>query len=133
MGATVESAIRSAIEAGEVLTTPTGKATFEVGELAPEGLWLLFGPKKTRTLLNWQSLEGIPDFLQDRDWTAVAANRVVGNDYGLDGYLKQWVKRQTANYVAVVLERAGIVELDRERPAQVRLARRRNVTNLADE
>jgi hypothetical protein len=133
MGATVESAIRSAFEAGEVLTTLTGKATFEVGELAPEGLWLLFGPKKTRTLLNWQSLEGIPDFLQDRGWTVVAANRVVGNDYGLDGYLKQWVKRQTANYVAVVLERAGIVELDRERPARVRLARRRNVTNLADE
>jgi hypothetical protein len=37
------------------------------------------------------------------------------------GYLKGWIKRQTANYVAVMLERAGVVELNRERPAQIRL------------
>jgi hypothetical protein len=30
----------------------------------------------------------------------------------------------TANYVAVVLERAGVLELDRERPARVRLTDR---------
>jgi hypothetical protein len=71
MGATVESAIRSAIEAGEVLTTPTGKATFEVGELAPEGLWLLFGPKKTRTLLSWQSLEGIRRTVTGPQWLPI--------------------------------------------------------------
>jgi len=42
----------------------------------------------------------------------------------LDGYLKRCIKRQTANYVAVVLERAGVLELDRERPARVRLTDR---------
>ena len=54
----------------------------------------------------------------------MGANRDVNGDYGLDGYLKRWIKRQTANYVAVVLERAGVLELDRERPAQVRLTDR---------
>jgi hypothetical protein len=54
----------------------------------------------------------------------VGANRDVNGDYGLDGYLKRWIKPQTANYVAVVLERAGVLELNRERPARVRLADR---------
>jgi hypothetical protein len=31
------------------------------------------------------------------------------------------VPRQVANYVAVLLERAGIVELDRQSPARVRV------------
>ncbi|MGE5289014.1 MAG: hypothetical protein ACM3ML_17800 [Micromonosporaceae bacterium] len=54
----------------------------------------------------------------------MGANRDVNGDYGLDGYLKGWIKRQTANYVAVVLERAGVLDRDRERPAQVRLTHR---------
>ena len=54
----------------------------------------------------------------------VGANRDVNGDYGLDGYLKGWIERRTANYVAVVLERAGILELNRERPAPVRLTDR---------
>jgi hypothetical protein len=92
-----------------------------VDQLDAEGLSLLFGPKKTRTLLSWRCLEGVPGYLRGRGWVRVGANRDVNSDYGLDGYLKGWIKRQTANYVAVVLERAGIVKLDRERPAQVRL------------
>jgi hypothetical protein len=46
------------------------------------------------------------------------------SDLGLDGYLNGWIKRQTANYVAVVLERVGVVDLDRERPAKIRLTDR---------
>jgi hypothetical protein len=92
-----------------------------VGELDEQGLSLLFGPKQTRTLLSWRCLEGIPAYLRGRGWVLVGANRDVNGDYGLDGYLKRWIKRQTANYVAVVLERAGVLDLDRDRPAQVRL------------
>ena len=121
MKVSVEAAIRSSVRQGEVLPTPTGTATFVVDQLDVEGLSLLFGPKKTRTLLTWRCLEGVPGFLRGRGWVLVGANRDVNSDQGLDGYLKGWIKRQTANYVAVVLERAGIVELDRERPAQVRL------------
>ena len=93
-------------------------------QLEAEGLSLLVGPKKTRTLLTWRCLEGVRGFLRGQGWVLVGANRDVNGDYGLDGYLKGWIKRQTANYVAVVLERAGVLELDRERPAQVRLTDR---------
>lgn len=122
MGPSVKAAIRSSIQPREVLLTTTETATFEVGQLASEGLSLLLGPKKTKTLLTWRCLEGIPAYLKGRGWMPVAANRDINNDRGLDGYLKGWIKRQTANYVAVVLERAGVVELNRDRPAQVRLA-----------
>ncbi len=121
MRPSVEAAIRSSVRPREVLRTPTDTATFEVDQLAEEGLSLLFGSKKTRTLLTWRCLEGIPAYLRGRGWVLVGANRDVNSEYGLDGYLKGWIKRQTANYVAVVLERAGIVELNRERPAQIRL------------
>lgn len=124
MTTNVEEAIRSALRSGEVLATPTGAATFTVDQIDADGLSLLFGPKKTRTLLTWPCLEGVPGHLRGQGWVLVGANRDMDSDYGLDGYLKGWIKRQTANYVAVVLERAGVLELDRERPARVRLTNR---------
>lgn len=60
MKASVEAAIRSSVRPGEVLPTPTGTATFVVDQLDAQGLSLLFGPKKTRTLLTWRCLEGVP-------------------------------------------------------------------------
>jgi hypothetical protein len=89
--------------------------------MAPDSLILLFGPKKTRTPISWACLEGIPDHLRGRQWVRIGANRdVQGDQDALDGYLKGFIKRQTADYVAVVLERVGVVELDRARPARVR-------------
>lgn len=124
MKASVEAAIRSSVRPGDILPTPTDTATFEVDQLDAQGMSLLFGPRRTRTLLTWRCLEGIPDYLRGQGWVHVGANRDVNSNYGLDGYLKRWIKRQTANYVAVVLERAGVLDLDRERPAQVRLTDR---------
>jgi hypothetical protein len=39
----------------------------------------------------------------------------------LDEYLKTYLKRATAGWVAVVLEHAGVVAIDRSRPARVKL------------
>lgn len=121
MGRSVQEAIQSSVRPGDVLLTPTGAATFVVDRLDGEGMSLLFGPKMTRTLLTWRCLEGVPEYLRGRGWVLVAANRDVNSATGLDGYFKRWIKRQVANYVAVVLEQAVVVELDRERPARVRL------------
>jgi hypothetical protein len=121
MSGPVQAAVRSSVRPGEVLPTPTGTTTFGVGQLRAEGLSLLFGPSQTRTWFSWYCLEGIPAYLDGQEWIPIGANRDVNGNYGLDGYLKRCIKRQTANYVAIVLERAGVVELDRERPARVRL------------
>jgi len=39
----------------------------------------------------------------------------------LDEYLKRFLSRATAGWVAAVLERADVLEIDRSRPARVRL------------
>lgn len=122
MSGPIETAIRQHVSPGTRLPTPTGRAMFVVHELRQQGLVLLLGEKEAWTPLSWECLEGIGEFLRGRGWVRVGAIRdVQGDPTTLDGYLKKCIKRQTADYVAVVLERAGLVELDRERPARVRL------------
>jgi hypothetical protein len=119
----VEWAIRSSIEEGAQLPTPTGSAQFTVDRLDSRGATLVFGPKRTPTFFSWACLEGILAYLKDGAWVRVGANRdVSGNRGTLDWYLKQHVARQTANYVAVLLHRAGVVDLITERPARIRLS-----------
>jgi hypothetical protein len=121
----VEKALRAHIAPGTRLPTPSERATFVVDEFNQHGMTLLLGPKRTATSLSWDCLEGIPAFLQGRGWMRIGANRDVnGNPGTLDAYLKSYLKRQTADYVAVVLERADVVQLDRERPGRLRLAPR---------
>lgn len=51
-------------------------------------------------------------------WLRIGANRDVNcNRSTFDAYLKSHIKRQVADYIAVVLERARIVKLNRDRPA----------------
>lgn len=124
MSGPVENAIRAHVIPGSRLPTPTGNATFLVHELREFELILLLGEKQTWTPLSWDCLEGTLSFLRGRAWVRVGANRDPSGDPAtLDGYLKGCMtyKRQTANYVAVLLERAGLVDVDRNRPASVRL------------
>jgi hypothetical protein len=39
----------------------------------------------------------------------------------LDEYMKSFLKRATAGWIAIVLEHAGILMIDRSRPARVKL------------
>lgn len=127
MAGPVERAVRSSVEEGARLPTPAGRAEFVVDRLDSRGATLLFGPRRTPTFFSWACLEGIVDYLQGRNWTPVGANRDVrGNPNTLDWYLKQHVARQTANYVAVLLNRAGVLDLETKRPARVRLSSARN-------
>jgi hypothetical protein len=121
----VEKAVRSAIVEGERLPTPTGRAEFVVDVINGRGIVLLLGQKRTPTPIGWGCLEGAADFLRGRSWIPVGANRdVAGKPGTFDEYMKAHVQRQTANYVAALLARAGVVELSAERPAHVRLAAR---------
>jgi hypothetical protein len=122
MAGPVETAIRSHLTPGLRLPTPTGRAMFVLHQLGDTEMILLLGDKQARTPFSWRCLEGIPSFLRGRGWIRIGANRDVrGDPEAFDGYLKGCIKRQTADYVAVVLERAGLVDLDRERPARIRL------------
>jgi hypothetical protein len=93
-----------------------------VARVDDRGIVLLLGEQEAWTPLSWECLEGIPLFLAGRDWVEIGTRFETRPDLStLDGYLKRCLKRATAGWVAAVLERAGVVEIDRGRPARVRL------------
>jgi len=93
-----------------------------VARLDPQHLVLLLGRNEVWTPISWTCLEGVPDFLRGRGWVVIGSKYVTSGDPDtLDGYLKDFIKRATAGWVAAVLEHAGVVEIDRGRPARVRL------------
>ena len=118
----VENAVRKSVSPGELLPTPTGRGRFKVERYTPEGLVLLLGTKEAWTPLPWRAMEGVPDLLRGRDWVAIGSLYSTDSQPGsLDEYLKSFLKRATAGWVAVVLERAGVLAIDRSRPARVKL------------
>jgi hypothetical protein len=118
----VEDAVRKHIHPPERLRTPGRDMPFTVERFDQEALVLVFGEKETRTPMPWEALEGVPDLLRGRGWVPTTGSFAVGGDIStISGYLKQFFNRETANWVMVVLERAGVVELDRSRPITARL------------
>jgi hypothetical protein len=119
---TVEAAVRAAIAPGEVLTTPSGRAPFTIARYTHDSLVLLLGEKEAWTPLPWRALEGIPEFLRGRDWVLIGSVYSTGSHPGsLDEYLKRYLRRATAGWVAAVLEKAAVITVDRSRPAHIRL------------
>jgi hypothetical protein len=122
---TVEMAVRAAISEGMVLQTPARSAPFVVDLIDENGIVLLFGEKRTPTRVTWECLEGIPFLLRGRGWLSIGTRFDVEADVGtLDEYLKQSINRGTAAWVASLLEAAGLVRIDRRRPARLSLVER---------
>ena len=112
-----------AVVPGAGLRTPTGRGRFSVARYTTDGLVLLLGDKEAWTPLPWNALEQVPNFLRDRGWVAIAGAYSTESTPGtLDAHLKAYMKRATAGWVAVVLETAGVLQIDRSRPTRVRLA-----------
>jgi hypothetical protein len=120
----VEKAIRNRVNSGNVLATPGPKrAPFVVESIGRGGIVLLLGKKRAVTPLSWECLEGVPGFLRGKGWVEPRQTYSVKRDpTTLDGYFKGCIKRATANWVVVVLEKAGVVNINRESPLRVKLA-----------
>lgn len=118
----VEHAVRAIISVGDELRTPSGRGAFRVQEISERGVVLLLGEKQTPTTFTWHCLEGIPAFLATGAWVRIASRYDTLAESGtLDDYLKRHVNRATAGWVAALLERAGILDIDRASPARIRL------------
>jgi hypothetical protein len=118
----VEDAVRTAVSPGDVLMTPSERARFTVARYTSDGLVLLLGQKEAWTPLPWRALEEVPDFLRGRDWVLIGGRYSTDSQAGsLDEHLKRYLARATAGWVAVLLERARVLGVDRSRPARVKL------------
>lgn len=123
MAGPVQLAIRSAVPLGVSLQTPTRRGQFTVARYTPDGFVLLLGRKEAWTPLPWTAVEQIPGLLRGRGWIPIGGTYSTESTAGtLDAHLKRFLQRATAGWVAVVLEQAGVILLDRDRPASVKLA-----------
>lgn len=119
----VEQAVRARVAVGQRMPTPTGRGQFSVAAIDQVGVVLLLGVKEAPTRLTWQALEGVPRYVRGRGRVPIGSKYdVTATEGTLDAYLKQHVNRATAGWVAVLLERAGVLHIDRNPPATVRLA-----------
>jgi hypothetical protein len=117
----VERRVRRRIRIGQRLETPVRGKTFTVANMTSDALVLDLA-EKWRTPIPWACLEGVVPFISPRGRVAIGSKYETEGVAGtLDAYLKGCVKRATAGWVAAVLEAAGVVEIDRRRPATVRL------------
>jgi hypothetical protein len=118
----VEEAVRAAVSPGDRLATPSGRGHFTVARYTADGLVLLLGGNEAWTPLPWCALERVPDFLRGRGWVLIGSVYSMDSPQGsLDQRLKGFLKRATAGWVAVVLERAAVITIDRSRSARVKL------------
>ncbi len=82
---------------------------------------LLLGEQRTWTPLRWEWVETIVPFLRARSWVRVGgAHSVAGEPGTLDQHMKQFLKRDVARWLSVILRDAGVLEVS-ERPLSVRL------------
>jgi hypothetical protein len=117
----VQTAVRQHLTDGQGLQTPTGKP-FVLDRIDERGVVLLVGASRASTRLPWRALEEVPELFRDRGWLPTSGQyEMTGDPQTLSGHLKQYVSRETANWVAVTLEAAGVLEVDRSRPVRARL------------
>ncbi len=120
----IERAVRASVSQGDRLLTPSRGAPFVVKMLDQQGIVLLLGVGEWPTRVSWDCLEGIREYLDGHGWSRIGSKYETAAEPGsLDAYLKRFTKTATAGWVAALLERADVVEIDRSPPARIRLRR----------
>ena len=115
-------AVKGAVQVGERLRTPTGRGVFAIGEITNTHVTVLLGEQRTPTLVPWVVLDDALRQMSGRGWLLIGAIHTSDSPQGsFEELLKPALRRSTANYIAVLLERAGLLEIDRARPARVRV------------
>ena len=118
----VEQAIRDRLSAGSRLHTISRPSPFLLDKVDGRGIVLKLAMRWS-TRLSWQCLEGTKPYLRARGRVRAGGVHSLESAPGsLDEYLKGCVKRDTTNWVVVVLRDAGVHEVDPGPPLMVRLA-----------
>jgi hypothetical protein len=113
--------IRGVISDKSRLETFSEDEPFLVDQIDDDNVVLLLA-EKHRTPIAWDVWEGALKFIHGRGSVRVGGGYTVDGEAGtLDGFLKQHVQRAVSGWVAVVLETAGLIHLNRDRPATVKL------------
>jgi len=114
--------IMRTLSSGSVLTTPSGRSTFKIEEVNARGVMIRAG-------VGWpiyipaECWEGIPNFLRGRGWVIIGATHGKPPQGSLDEYLQQFTHgTSAASYVAPILEKIGLVQLNRRKTGRIILS-----------
>jgi hypothetical protein len=103
------------------LETSSGEQ-FNVTHVDSEKVLIVTGKKPSILKIPASALEETPDFLRGKGWLRIGATHENSEESTLDSFLKRFSSGTSwASYVAPLLELAEIVDLDRKRPAKIRL------------
>jgi hypothetical protein len=119
----VETAVRKAISAGDTLYTPSRVKPFTIGRMDTRTITLNLGALETATPIPWAVLEEVPKTFSTIEWTDIGMTFSTSSTCGtFDEFMKVRVPaRATSNWVAALLEAAGVIEIDRKKPARIRI------------
>ncbi len=113
--------LKIGIRPGVTMRTPSGKADFEIESVDDSGVTFLVGLGKWKTKVPTKCWEGIPPYLKGRGWVRIGASHNTADLGTLEAYLDPVVKTSSSSYVVPVLEKIGLVQVDRNKPAKIRL------------
>jgi hypothetical protein len=111
------------IPSGSILSTPSGKSHFEVAHVDAEKILVKTSNNNFITIIS-SSLQDTPKFLQGKGWVKIGASHSTteASISTFDDFLKTYNSGvSTASYVVSILEKIGIIEVNRVRPAKIRL------------
>jgi len=97
------------------LATPSGKQ-FKITQIDSEKVLIEAGRTPSVIKIRASALEEAPNFLRGNGWVSIGPVQENSDELSLDT-----LARSRAPYVAPLLELAEIAEIDRSRPAKIRL------------
>jgi len=103
------------------LETSSGKQ-FKVIHIDGEKVLIETGKKPSTLRIPASALEEASNFLRGKGWIRIGAVHEISDELSFDTFLKRFSHDTSlASYVAPLLELAEIAEIDRNRPAKIRL------------
>lgn len=117
--------IEQMVPEDSTLNTPSkGKKCkkFVVIRIRQKGLTIGIGEDKRELFIRSACFDGVIDFLRDKGWIRIGAIHDTDTAGTFDEYVKKFTRGiSAASYVAPILEKVGIVEINDEWPAKLRL------------
>ncbi len=100
--------------------SPKTKKSFIISDIDSEGVSLIIGSKKSNVRISAECLNKLPAFLCGKNWVNLTSNHEKESNNALEGHIKKYTNGvSAAEYVATILESAGVISIDRKDPIKV--------------
>ena len=110
------------LRTGEVLKTPSGRASFKIYHIDPSKVTVHVGSKPHSIKIPAQCFEDVPNFLKRRGWVKIGATHQNTSEDTFDNFVKKYTYgTSAASYVVPILERCKVIRVDRKRPAKIQM------------